>query len=213
MPGNSARNTPSAGNTPMGEGGSLGGEIGTDEVQHAGGRPVEQGVDGVAMLGHGRFQSRQHRLAQARRSPPQTSVRPARPPAAAQSTPRHRRQGQRANPRSAAGPATARRARHGDGTTSPSARFTAGSGSSRAHRPASRTAARRRRSTASPGDRARRWCGSPLTHERQLSSAAPSSVAGAEPRRYSSSISRHGPWASSLPRIALTPHTTRSRMT
>ena len=31
--------------------------------------------------------------------------------------------------------------------------------------------------------------------------------------RYSSSISRHGPVAPSLPRIALTPHTPRSRIT
>ncbi len=38
---NPARNTRSAGNTRMGEGGALGGEIGGDEVQHASRRPVE----------------------------------------------------------------------------------------------------------------------------------------------------------------------------
>ena len=43
---------------------ALGGEVGADEVEHAGRRPVEQGIDRVAVLGHGRFQSRQHRLAQ-----------------------------------------------------------------------------------------------------------------------------------------------------
>ena len=41
----------------MGEGGALGGEVGGDEVEHAGGGAVEQRVDGVAVLGDGRFQS------------------------------------------------------------------------------------------------------------------------------------------------------------
>ena len=44
----------------MAEGDRLGGEVGTDEVEDPGGGPVEQGIDGVAVLGDGRFQSRQH---------------------------------------------------------------------------------------------------------------------------------------------------------
>src|SRR5262245_6171312 len=55
------------------------------------------------------------------------------------------------------------------------------------------------------------------THEREparhAASAAPRSVAGSPSPMYSSSIARNGPLTSSLPRMALMPHTTRSRIT
>ncbi len=54
----------------MGEGGALGGEIGTDEVEHAGGGPVEQGIDGVAMLGRRPLPEQATPTRAARRSPP-----------------------------------------------------------------------------------------------------------------------------------------------
>ena len=51
-------------NAPIADVGALGTEVGTDEIEDSGRRPVEQWVDGVAMLRHGVLQSRQHRVAQ-----------------------------------------------------------------------------------------------------------------------------------------------------
>ena len=59
----------------------------------------------------------------------------------------------------------------------------------------------------------RRRVASCCAAEPRLLAPSPSGVAGGPPSRYSSSIARHGAVTSSLPRIALTPHTTRSRIT
>ena len=82
-------NSAAVGSTPSGEFG--GRDPAADELEHASGGPVEQGIDRVAMLGHAPPAEQATPTREARRSPPPRCARPARQHATARSTPRHRR--------------------------------------------------------------------------------------------------------------------------
>ena len=230
------RHSVSVGNTPSAERGSAARSAPTSSSTRAGG-PVEQRVDRVAMLVQRRLQSRQHRLAKGgdrlrrgphvqqgssqRRDPRLDIVARVgervdrREPVAPQVgvprvtvTPRRhhlfdRRFGELACP---SAQRLEEQVLHGDPPPATPTQVVQRVPHCvpRPRRPflaAPRLAPRRSHPRDAPA------------HDRQLSSATPSSVAGDPPRRYSRSIWRHGPDASSLPRMALTPHTTRSRIT